>query len=120
MGRIKAIVFDFDGVLADSEPLHLHTYQEVLSQFGVTLSREEYYANYLGYDDQGVFAQLMSRHGIELGNGLHHLLTSFWPEKRGHDPGFTRRDRAEHTSRVDPAPLSCWSNFCRGLGYPDN
>jgi len=68
MGRIKAIVFDFDGVLADSEPLHLHAYQEVLSQFGVTLSREEYYANYLGYDDQGVFAQLMSRHGIELGN----------------------------------------------------
>ncbi|MFL6278731.1 MAG: HAD family hydrolase [Vicinamibacterales bacterium] len=65
---IKAIVFDFDGVLADSEPLHLRAYQEVLSQFGVTLSREDYYANYLGYDDEGVFAQLIARHRLELGN----------------------------------------------------
>ena len=41
---IRAIVFDFDGVLADSEPLHLLAYQEVLAGLGVTLSREEYYA----------------------------------------------------------------------------
>jgi beta-phosphoglucomutase len=71
---IKAIVFDFDGVLADSEPLHLRAYQQVLSQFGVTLSREDYYANYLGYDDEGVFAQLTSRHGIELGNRTFQTL----------------------------------------------
>jgi beta-phosphoglucomutase-like phosphatase (HAD superfamily) len=61
---IKAIVFDFDGVLADSEPLHLRAYQQVLSRFGVTLSRDDYYANYLGYDDEGVFAQLTARHDI--------------------------------------------------------
>ena len=41
---ISAIVFDFDGVLADSEPLHLRAYQEVLAGLGVTLRREEYYA----------------------------------------------------------------------------
>ena len=46
---IRAIVFDFDGVLADSEPLHLLAYQEVLAGLGVTLSREEYYGAYLGY-----------------------------------------------------------------------
>jgi beta-phosphoglucomutase len=72
---IRAIVFDFDGVLADSEPLHLGAYQQVLSKFGVTLSREDYYANYLGYDDQGVFAQLAARHGIELDDrGLRALI----------------------------------------------
>jgi len=63
---IKAIVFDFDGVLADSEPLHLRAYQQVLSRFGVTLSRDDYYTNYLGYDDEGVFAQLTARHGIQV------------------------------------------------------
>jgi len=63
---IKAIVFDFDGVLADSEPLHLRAYQQVLSRFGVEFSREDYYANYLGYDDEGVFTQLGERHGIPL------------------------------------------------------
>ena len=66
---IKAIVFDFDGVLADSEPLHLRAYQQVLSRFNVTLSRDDYYANYLGYDDEGVFAQLTARHRIPVDDG---------------------------------------------------
>jgi beta-phosphoglucomutase len=52
---ISAIVFDFDGVLVDSEPLHLRSYQEVLEPLGISLPREEYYARYLGYDDVGVF-----------------------------------------------------------------
>jgi beta-phosphoglucomutase len=52
---ISAIVFDFDGVLVDSEPLHLRAYQEVLEPLGASLPREEYYAQYLGYDDAGVF-----------------------------------------------------------------
>ena len=52
---ISAIVFDFDGVLVDSEPLHLRAYQEVLEPFGLSLPREKYYASYLGYDDAGVF-----------------------------------------------------------------
>jgi beta-phosphoglucomutase-like phosphatase (HAD superfamily) len=63
---IKAIVFDFDGVLADSEPLHWRAYQRVLSTFGVAFSRDDYYAHYLGYDDEGVFTQLGERHGLAL------------------------------------------------------
>lgn len=52
---IHAIVFDFDGVLADSEPLHLRAYQKVFESLGATLTREEYYTQYLGFDDEGVF-----------------------------------------------------------------
>jgi beta-phosphoglucomutase len=52
---ISAIVFDFDGVLVDSEPLHLRAYQEVLEPYGLSLPREKYYATYLGFDDAGVF-----------------------------------------------------------------
>ena len=63
---IRAIVFDFDGVLADSEPLHLRAYQEVLGPIGITLSRDEYYSRYLGYDDEGVFTHLAGAHGVEL------------------------------------------------------
>lgn len=59
---IQAIVFDFDGVLADSEPLHLLAYQEVLSSLGITFTREEYYAQYLGFDDAGVFRALGEAH----------------------------------------------------------
>ena len=60
---ISAIVFDFDGVLADSEPLHLRAYQEVIEAMGSALPREEYYARYLGYDDVGVFRTLSDDRG---------------------------------------------------------
>ena len=64
---IKGIVFDFDGVLADSEPLHLRAYQDILTPRGVTLSRDDYYATYLGFDDQGVFRQLAEDRGWSIG-----------------------------------------------------
>ncbi len=60
---ISALVFDFDGVLVDSEPLHLRAYQETLEPLGVSLPREEYYARYLGYDDAGVFRAVSDARG---------------------------------------------------------
>ena len=63
---IAAIVFDFDGVLVDSEPLHLRAYQDVLEPLGTSLPREEYYARYLGYDDRGVFHAVADARGWQL------------------------------------------------------
>jgi beta-phosphoglucomutase len=63
---ISAVVFDFDGVLADSEPLHLRSYQEVLDPIGITLTRDEYYSDYLGYDDEGVFTRIAEAHGLRM------------------------------------------------------
>ncbi len=53
---LQAVIFDFDGVIADSEPLHLKAFQQALAEEGVVLEREEYFSRYLGYDDVGVFA----------------------------------------------------------------
>jgi beta-phosphoglucomutase-like phosphatase (HAD superfamily) len=58
------IVFDFDGVLADSEPLHLRAYQEVLTPLGIQLTPDDYYANLLGFDDVGVFRAVGERAGL--------------------------------------------------------
>jgi len=52
---LKAIIFDFDGVIANSEPLHLRAFQAVLADEAVTLTERDYYARYLGYDDAAVF-----------------------------------------------------------------
>jgi len=71
---IQAIVFDFDGVLADSEPLHLRVYQELLAPSGVTLTREDYCAKYLGYDDQGAFRQMAVDYNLLLGDEEIELL----------------------------------------------
>jgi beta-phosphoglucomutase len=48
---VRAVVFDFDGVLADTEGLHLRTFQDVFDGRGWTLERAAYYDRYLGYDD---------------------------------------------------------------------
>lgn len=63
---ISAIVFDFDGVLADSEVLHLRAYQEVLAPRGLQVSREDYFARYLGFDDTGVFRTVAADRGVKL------------------------------------------------------
>jgi len=57
-GSLQAIVFDFDGVIANSEPLHLTAFQQVLAEEGIALTRSEYYTRYLGYDDVGMFEAL--------------------------------------------------------------
>ena len=63
MADIRAIVFDFDGVLANSEPLHLLSYQVVLDERGIALGREEYYTHYLGFDDVTAFKVISERRG---------------------------------------------------------
>jgi HAD superfamily hydrolase (TIGR01509 family) len=55
---LRAIVFDFDGVIANSEPLHLRAFQDVLTERGVALTEQDYYERYLGFDDAGVFAAI--------------------------------------------------------------
>ena len=37
-GALQAIVFDFDGVIADSEPLHLRAFQQALAEDGIELT----------------------------------------------------------------------------------
>lgn len=61
---LAAIIFDFDGVLANSEPLHYRAFRDELAARGFALSENDYYAKYLGYDDAGAFAALARDHGI--------------------------------------------------------
>ncbi len=61
---LHAIVFDFDGVIADSERLHLRAYRDVLAPLQMQLPDEEYFGEYLGYDDRGVFRHYAANHGI--------------------------------------------------------
>jgi HAD superfamily hydrolase (TIGR01509 family) len=66
MTQLQAIVFDFDGVIADSEPLHLRAYQQVLAEEGVELTRAEYFSRYLGFDDIGLLEALAADRGIPM------------------------------------------------------
>lgn len=52
---IRAVIFDFNGVLVDDEIVHFELFREVLQQEGVTIDATMYHDRYLGYDDRGCF-----------------------------------------------------------------
>lgn len=66
---LRGIVFDFDGVIADTEPSHLAAFQDVLADTGLTLSAGDYYDRYLGYDDAGALQAIGCDQGRPLDAG---------------------------------------------------
>jgi beta-phosphoglucomutase len=56
-----AVLFDFDGVIVNSEPLHFYAFQQVLRAEKIELSEEEYYRELIGFDDRGAFRHLFEK-----------------------------------------------------------
>jgi HAD superfamily hydrolase (TIGR01509 family) len=52
---LKAVIFDFNGIIVDDEPIHFKLFQKVLGEEAITLTEEVYYERYLGFDDRGAF-----------------------------------------------------------------
>jgi len=63
---LQAVIFDFDGVIADSEPLHFRAFQQALAEDGLELTPKDYYSRYLGYDDVGAFQAFGEDHGAPM------------------------------------------------------
>lgn len=49
---LRAIIFDFNGVIADDETQHFLTFQQALREHGLTLAKDDYYGTYLGMDER--------------------------------------------------------------------
>jgi beta-phosphoglucomutase len=60
---LRAVIFDFNGIIIDDEPIHFELFQRVLAEQGIGLTEEDYYARYLGFDDRGAFAAAYREHG---------------------------------------------------------
>jgi len=63
---LRAVIFDFNGVLVDDEPIHLEMFQKVLKEEGLSLDEKDYYARYLGMDDRSCFEAAFQDRGREL------------------------------------------------------
>jgi len=63
---LRAIVFDFDGILVDSEPVIMKLIQQMAARQGWRLSEEEYFRDYLALDDRGIIERLWRIHGQPL------------------------------------------------------
>src|SRR5271169_2957556 len=62
---IRAIAFDLDGTLSDTEPLHFEAFSEVIRPAGIEIPREEYFSRLIGLNDHDCFAALLREHGQE-------------------------------------------------------
>lgn len=60
---IRAVIFDFNGVLIDDEHVHFELFRDVLAERGVTLTAEMYHEDYLGYDDRRCLAEALKDAG---------------------------------------------------------
>jgi beta-phosphoglucomutase len=60
------VIFDFDGVLVNSEPLHFRAFEEVAAAEKIVLSESEYYSELIGFDDKGAWKHLFASRGREL------------------------------------------------------
>jgi beta-phosphoglucomutase len=63
---LRAVIFDFNGIIVDDEPVHFSLFQKVLGEEGIALSEETYYARYLGFDDRGAFQAGFADHNRPL------------------------------------------------------
>ena len=72
--NIEAIVFDFDGVIVDSEPLHCAAFQSVLQPLGIHFTWEEYLRDYVGFDDRDALRFAFSRHETDLSDDQMNVL----------------------------------------------
>lgn len=52
---LDGIVFDFDGIIVDTEPLHYRAFLEVLRPLGVDFDYPTYLREYIGFDDRDAF-----------------------------------------------------------------
>ena len=81
---LRAVIFDFDGIIVDSEPLILKLTQQMAALEGWTVNDEEYYRDYLALDDRGIIEHLYASHGQPLDTARRDELVA-WKSQRYQD-----------------------------------
>lgn len=64
--KVNALIFDFNGLIVDDEPIHYECFHQVLRAEDIELTEEEYWNLYLGYDDKGLFEALYKKEAKKL------------------------------------------------------
>ncbi|HEU0265093.1 MAG TPA: HAD family phosphatase [Geobacterales bacterium] len=64
--ELAAVIFDFDGIIVDTEPMHYRAFMRVLEPLELGYSWESYLEEYIGFDDRDAFREVYARHGRSL------------------------------------------------------
>lgn len=63
---LASVIFDFDGVIVDTEPIHHQAFLKVLKPYGIACSWADYLEHYAGFDDRDAFRAFFSNAGKRL------------------------------------------------------
>jgi HAD superfamily hydrolase (TIGR01509 family) len=66
---LAGVIFDFDGIIVDTEPLHYRAFQEILTPLGLGYSWADYLRCYIGYDDRDAFRNAFLAAGRTIADG---------------------------------------------------
>jgi beta-phosphoglucomutase len=58
---LRAVIFDFDGVITDSEVLHLRAFNQSLAPYDIEITTKDYYTTYLGFNDNDCYSLLVEK-----------------------------------------------------------
>ncbi len=61
----QAVVFDFDGVIVKSEPLHYRTFSEILAPLGISIDRRRWYKEFAGTGSHSIIVRLLEENGVQ-------------------------------------------------------
>lgn len=75
MSTLKAVIFDFDGVVADSEPLHRKSFNLTLKQLGIAIPEKLYRERYVGLGSTSIMEDIFRTYGVRRS-------VKFWVRKR--------------------------------------
>lgn len=76
---IRAVIFDFDGVLVDTEPLHERALRETVATVGMCFDHAQYLSRYVGLDDRDTFRAIARDHERAIAeNEIARLVDAKW------------------------------------------
>lgn len=107
MSAYEAILFDFDGVLVDSEPVHFECWGEILRPFGITLPWDYYEKNCIGVSDRAMIQTLVE---LSVPPADFEAVYSQYPKKKA-----MFRERMLVNPPAPPATLDLIRNLPNGL-----
>lgn len=104
----RAVLFDFDGVIVNSEPLHFRAFQEVLKIEHIELSEHEYYSELIGFDDKNAIRHVFAKHDRPLTPGT---MLRVMTKKTEGMMDLVRRSPPHALSGVEEFVRGLWRNY---------
>ena len=106
--RPRAVLFDFDGVIVNSEPLHFRSFQAVLKGEHIELSEDEYYRELIGFDDKNAIRHVFAKHDRPLTPGT---ILRIMTKKTEGMMDLVRRDPPHALPGVEEFVRGLWRHY---------